>query len=170
MKNLSHRRAVAAAFLVATTLGTTLTAAGPASAEYAGTTEGCTPGYWKNHPEAWLETPDAPAPVYKEKTPLTTISNSFAAYLPDATFGSALRAKGGSGLKGAAGNLARAATASWLNATVEIAFPYRRNTAGIDGQESLRVLVTRALESRDRATILALATTLDDANNLGCPL
>ena len=73
-------------------------------------------------------------------------------------------------LTGAATILARAATASWLNATVEIAFPYRRFQPGVGGVGSISSLVTAALSSGDRATILALATTLDNANNLGCPL
>ena len=134
----------------------------PAGATEVGNTEGCTPGYWKNHPQSWLEQPTDTTPVYTPSTPLSTISSAFNTYLPGATFGSALQGGGGPGLTGAATILARAATASWLNATVEIAFPYQRAT--------LTTLVTNALQSGDRATILDLATTLDGANNLGCPL
>ncbi|VXC51916.1 hypothetical protein [Nocardioides sp. AX2bis] len=144
--------------------------AGPASADMVGTTEGCTPGYWKNHPQSWLDNPTDTTPVYTPKTPLTVVSPQFAKSLPGETFGGALKGGGGKGLAGATAILARAATAAWLNSTVEIAFPYRRTTTGAGGVEGLRPLVNSALRSGDRAVILELATTLDNANNLGCPL
>ena len=85
-------------------------------AEESGTTEGCTPGYWKNHPESWLETPTDTVPVYTPSTPLNTISAGFDTYLPGFTFGAALEGGGGKGVTGAAQILARAATAAWLDA------------------------------------------------------
>ncbi len=154
--------------ILAASLG--VAAAGPAGATAVGNTQGCTPGYWKNHPQSWLERPTDTAPVYTPSTPLSTISNAFNSYLPGATFGSALQGGGGTGLTGAAKILARAATASWLNATVEIAFPYRRFQPGYGGVQSINTLVTNALLSGDRQTIIDLAATLDQANNLGCPL
>ncbi|MBI2711076.1 MAG: hypothetical protein HYX34_15510 [Actinobacteria bacterium] len=151
-------------------LGVAVVALSPAGATTSGTTEGCTPGFWKNHPAAWLERPTDTTPVYTPSTPLTTISASFSTYLPGWTFGQALQGGGGPGLTGAAAILARAATAAWLNATVEIAYPYRRYQTGEGGRPSLVSLVTTALDSGDRSRILAVATTLDNANNLGCPL
>ena len=38
------------------------------------------------------------------------------------------------------------------------------------GLRPLQVLITSALDSQDRDRMLALATLLDNANNLGCPL
>ena len=166
---MKHRVAAAIAATVLT-VAVGVIDVGPVGAEESGTTEGCTPGYWKNHPESWLETPTDTIPVYTPSTPLNTISAGFDTYLPGFTFGAALEGGGGKGVTGAAQILARAATAAWLDATVEIAFPYRRFQPGEGGVDSLHNLVTNALASGDRATILALARTLDVANNLGCPL
>ena len=59
---------------------------------------------------------------------------------------------------------------NWLNADVEILYPYRRDTTGFGGLPSLKSLITSALNSQDRDTMIALAAQLDAANNLGCPL
>ena len=69
----------------------------------------------------------------------------------------ALQGGGGSGVTGAAKILLRAGTAAYLNADVEILYPYRRDTTGFGGVASLRSLITSALNSGDRATMLALA-------------
>lgn len=133
--------------------------------------EGCTPGYWKNHPESWQETgPDSP------DTPLTydrTSKDRIPAFAPSSldldgdgdedTFLDALRFKGGSGLTGAERILFRAAVASWLNAaTEEVGFPLRRREFVPE--------VNAAVASGDRQTMLDLARELDELNNLGCPL
>jgi hypothetical protein len=75
----------------------------------------------------------------------------------------ALAFHGGSDLDGASGNLLRAATASLLNAAhPNVDFP--RTAAAVVNA------VNSALSSRNRDTILGLASALDDDNNLGCPL
>ena len=76
----------------------------------------------------------------------------------------------GPGVTGATQILLRAGVAAYLNADVEIPYPYRRWSTGFGGLQPLQTLITSAISSQDRATILALATKLDDANNLGCPL
>lgn len=140
----------------------------PASAENTGS-EGCTPGYWKNHPESWQEASRA-AP----NTPLTYDhpSTAFPPFDPtfdldgdgDAdTFLDALNYKGGSGAAGAERILLRAAVAAWLNAAHEgVGYPLRRAQFVAE--------VNAAIDSGDRQTMLALAARLDNLNNLGCPL
>ena len=120
--------------------------------------EGCTPGYWKNHTSNW-----------QEYSPSQTVGSVFPDYkgtYATTTLAGALALKGGSTLDGARQILLRAATASVLNAAHEgLGYPYRRDSG-------FRIIdtVEAALTSGDRAAILALAATLDKANNLGCPL
>ena len=145
----------------------------PAGATTVGPDEGCTPGYWKNHTASW-----------QEYVPTTPLSHLFTFPAAVSTFQSetmltALNGGGGPGLNGATTILLRAATAAYLNAAHDsIGYPLRRLLPspfqpwasdprfanGIHGA------VNDALASLDRNTILALATTLDNANNLGCPL
>ena len=174
-------RAAAAAAVVLVAAGGVLAA--PSSATEVGNSQGCTPGFWKNH-QPWK-----PAYVQSAYTADTELSDLFAkrnapppftftpyqfpaelASFNAMTMDQALQGGGGPGLAGATTILVRAATAAYLNADAEIAYPYRRWTTGFDGLASLQSLVTAAVSSKDRATILALATTLDNANNLGCPL
>ena len=132
-----------------------------ATATNSGTTEGCTPGYWKNHTESWEEY--GPGYALDDVFDFPASLSSF----ERVTLEQALALKGGSGTSGAAQILLRAATASVLNAAHEgVGYPYRRfkEPFGIVPQ------VNAALASGDRATMLALAATLDAANNLGCPL
>jgi hypothetical protein len=140
----------------------------PANAVNTGN-EGCTPGYWKNHPESWQEASRA-AP----NTPLTYDhpSTAFPPFAPtfdldgdgDAdTFLDALNYKGGSGLAGAERILLRAAVAAWLNAAHEgLGYPLRRAEFVAE--------VNAAIASGDRQTMLELAARLDRLNNLACPL
>jgi hypothetical protein len=117
--------------------------------------EGCTPGYWKNHTDSWE--------IY---TPTQTVNSVFGASpakLGSSTLLQALSFKGGSGVDGASQILLRAATAALLNAAnddVDYAFLSSQVIADVNA----------ALASGDRAVILALATTLDDANNAGCTI
>lgn len=123
--------------------------------------EGCTPGYWKNHTSNW-----------EEHNPNTKLGNQFT--FPDSlasfrtvTFLEALQGGGGPGVAGATKILMRAATAAFLNAAHEgLGYPYRRYNEPFN----IQAQVNAALASQSRDEILALATTLDDANNLGCPL
>jgi hypothetical protein len=118
--------------------------------------EGCTPGFWKNNAlkkgaSQWPSgfTPDELLSTAGFDTSLTG----------DATLLAALQFQGGSTLEGAAEILLRAAVAAVLNA------------AKFGGSPSTIISeVNSALASGDRDTILGLASTLDAANNLGCPL
>jgi len=75
------------------------------------------------------------------------------------------RDRGGKGISGATTVLLRAAVAAMLNAAYELDYPYQRF-----GSDGLIAQVNAAIASGDRDTILALASRLDIANNLGCPL
>lgn len=118
--------------------------------------EGCTPGYWKNHTDSWVG-----------YSPSATAGSVFAlggfSTLASKTLLQTLAGEGGPGTLGAARILLRAATAALLNA----AHP------GVDytlAQAAIVTQVNAALASNSRATMLALATSLDRDNNLGCPL
>ena len=118
--------------------------------------EGCTPGYWKNHPEAWVGF-----------TTGQTLESVFdvpdALGLDSVSLRSGLDFGGGSGTLGASKILLRAAVAALLN-SASSGVDYPLTTAQVIAQ------VNAALASADRDTILALATDLDKKNNLGCPL
>ncbi|MCB9871860.1 MAG: hypothetical protein H6836_04475 [Planctomycetes bacterium] len=125
--------------------------------------EGCTPGYWKNHKNAW------PAPL----VPSTTLGVAFGfsgipSWQPTLDAQSmilALQGGGGSGLGGATKILMRAATAALLNATSSnVNYPLTIN------QVKLLVLdeLSRPADSLTRERLLSLATRLDILNNLGC--
>ena len=128
--------------------------------------EGCTPGFWKNHPTIW-----------EEYTPATTVGSVWnfgaapaevAAYA-NTTFLDALEAGGGSGLEGATKILMRASVAAYLNAAHEgVGYPFRRLTAPPE-PGGMQPLIDAALASGDRDQMLALATLLDNTNNLGSP-
>jgi hypothetical protein len=126
-------------------------------------TQGCTPGYWKTHTDSWEET-----------TPGTTFGTLYVdarANVAGISLLDALQGGGGPGADGAATILARAATAAWLNAASEgVGYPWRRFSGGLGGRPALVPTVNAAFASGDRATMLALATRLDNDNNLGCPL
>ena len=117
--------------------------------------EGCTPGYWKNHVDSWPPTGYAPG---------QTVGSVFAG----SSFGGsslleALGFGGGPGVTGAQKILLRAAVAALLNA----AHP---GVAYTQSAASVISAVNAALASGSRDTMLALASSLDRDNNLGCPL
>ena len=139
-----------------------------AGAVTVGNGEACTPGYWKNHTSSW-----------EEYNPNTLVKNQFTALNDPAysafsstTFLQALQGGGGDNLTGATKILLRAAVAAFLNAAHDsLSYPLRRDATGFNGEPPIRSSVNDALDSMDRDTILALATTLDNANNNGvCPL
>jgi hypothetical protein len=117
-------------------------------------TEGCTPGFWKNHEEAWV--------TY---TPTQTVDSVFTGADPSlgsATLLEALSFQGGPDLVGKQEILLRAAVAALLN-----------TTAGIDyGVKSKALInaVNSRLASGSEKKIINFATQLDNRNNLGCPL
>jgi hypothetical protein len=120
--------------------------------------EGCTPGYWKNHPAAWTAT------GYSTSQTLESVFD-----VPDSlghdntTLLQALSLGGGSGVKGGAQILLRAAVASLLNAS-NPGVSFDLTSSQVISQ------VNAALASGNRDTMLALATQLDTLNNQGCPL
>jgi hypothetical protein len=96
--------------------GTVLT--GTATASNIGT-QGCTPGYWKNHTDNWEE--------YAPSTKVSAVFAGAPAPYANLTLEQALALKGGSGLDGSTEILLRAAVAAVLNAAHEgLGYPYRR--------------------------------------------
>jgi len=121
--------------------------------------EGCTPGYWKNHTDSW------PPTGYSPSQSVSSVFSTSATYpaLASASLLEALRFQGGSDNEGAAEILLRAAVAGLLDSSHPgVAYP--RTPAQVIAE------VDAALASGDRATMLTLATAIDQDNNLGCPL
>lgn len=117
---------------------------------------GCTPGFWKNHLSAWVGF----SPGHTLES-VFEVPNSLG--LDNKTLQQALSFPGGPGTLGGAKILLRAATAALLNA----AHPdinYTMSVAEVISQ------VNTALASNNRSTMLTLATSLDNDNNLGCSL
>jgi len=120
--------------------------------------QGCSPGYWKNHAASW------PATGYATGS---TVGSLFTASAWPAVDGSTLLAAldfgGGPGAEGAARNLLRAGVAALLNAAhPAVDYPMTSN--------ALLDAVNAALAGADRDAMLLVASQLDAANNLGCPL
>jgi hypothetical protein len=143
-----------------------LTVAPAANATNIGA-EGCSPGYWKNHTENWEEF--APTTLVRFMFMQNGVSVFDSALPPEVaayrktTAVDALNGGGGPGLDGATQILLRASVAAYLNAAHEgLGYPLRR--------KQMYGMIRTALESGDRATMLALAAELDALNNLGCPL
>jgi hypothetical protein len=127
--------------------------------EPPGGSEGCTPGYWKNHTESWAGS------GYSPNQTVGSVFSGASAFpsLASQSLLQALQGGGGSGTLGAAKVLLRAATAALLNAA-HTGVDYPRTSAQIISD------VNAALTSNNRNTMLALATALDKDNNGGCPL
>lgn len=119
------------------------------------TTQGCSPGYWKNHPDAWADTGFSP----NQTVALAGFTNTGRQSL---SLIDALSLKGGSTIQGAKDILLRAAVAALLNAA-DPSLNYPRTVAQVLND------VNAAMASGDRTTILTLASELDADNNLGCP-
>lgn len=116
--------------------------------------EGCTPGFWKNHPQAWnISTSTTLEAIFDVPNSLN---------LDNQTFLEALQGGGGPGVQGGATILLRAATAAYLN-SLEANIDYPLTSAQVVSQ------VNAALATNNREAMLKLATTLDQYNNLGCP-
>lgn len=125
--------------------------------EVNGGGEGCTPGYWKNHLAAWSPT------GYSSSQLVSSVFSGANANQAGKTLLQALNFGGGPGVDGAEKILLRAAVASLLNAA-HTGVDFSMTPAQVISQ------VSAALATDNRATILALATTLDTENNEGCPL
>jgi len=120
-------------------------------------TQGCTPGFWKNHTDLWTgySTGQTVGSVFTIPGSLSSLAGF--SLLDALSFG------GGGGTLGAARNLLRAGVAGLLNA----AHP------GVNyGHPDTEVImfVNAALASGSRGDMLAAAAQLDTLNNLGCPL
>jgi hypothetical protein len=156
----------------------------PASANEGGLTEGCTPGFWKNHTD-WKSYDDGSGDTADDNFPDTTLSHMLRSpdgfgqdYVFPAVYGdlgsvtmlAALSQGGGSTLRGAANNLMRHAVAAYLNADAGLEYPFRRYTIGEDGSPPLVQQIQTALNSEKRGKIIELKDALAAANELGCPL
>ena len=144
-------RALAVFALVAVT---GLVAATPGGAWTDNPTEGCTPGYWKNHTDAWV--------TY---TPSQTVDSVFTGADPSLgsqTLLDALSFQGGSDLVGKEEILLRAGVAALLNSTSGIDY-------GVPPQAIINA-VNKRLATQNPKKINKLATKLDTRNNLTCPL
>ncbi len=120
--------------------------------------QGCTPGYWKNHTSSW-----APAGYSPSQSVVSVFAQASPYSAGSATLHQALYFGGGPGVDGAAEILLRAAVAALLNAShPDVSYP--------ETPASVVAAVDTALASGDRDTMLHLAATLDSENNLGCPL
>jgi hypothetical protein len=133
--------------------------AAPASAWFGN--QGCTPGYWKNHADAWADTPYSPTDTVGSVFTVPADLSSFSSE----TLHDALQGGGGKGVTGATTILLRAAVASLLNANDANVLFHSPSTAIVNH-------VNTALASEKRGKILRLATRLDGFNNGtdGCPL
>ena len=121
--------------------------------------QGCTPGYWKNHTDSWP--PTGYSPSQKVQSVFSQASNYPS--LGNASLLDALSFDGGSTIEGAVGILLRASVAALLD-SAHPGVNYPRSTASVISD------VNAALASGDRDTMLSLASKLDRDNNLGCPL
>ena len=140
--------------------GSNVTASDPS--HYFGQTpgsQGCTPGYWKNHTDSWAAAGYSPS-----QTILSVFSESWRhPALAGSTLHEALGFGGGAGVEGAAEILLRAAVAALLNGA-HPGVDYPRYASDVIAN------VNTALASGNRDTMLSLAAALDADNNLGCPL
>jgi hypothetical protein len=119
--------------------------------------EGCTPGYWKNHPDCW-ECFDPETPLCDVFTVPAELQEEFC----DDDLMDAMNYGGGPGVEGAARNLFRHATAALQNACdADVAYPL--TVAGVID------LVNDALATGDRGEIDAAKNILAGYNEAGCP-
>jgi hypothetical protein len=123
-----------------------------------GGTKGCTPGFWKNHTDAWVGF-----------LPSQTLEDVFdvpdSLGLDSTTLLQALSFGGGPGFAGGARTLLRDAVAALLNSAhpdVSGGFPY---TTG-----QVISLTNAALATGNRTAALNQASAFNSANNLGCPI
>jgi hypothetical protein len=131
-------------------------AAAPGAQATGTGTDGCTPGYWKNHTSNWEEarTTKLVKSAFDVGT-FTAVGNM--------TFLQALQGGGGTGTTGAARILARSAVAAWLNAAHDdLGYPLTR--------AQIKRMVDAAFASGSRAEMIRVAARLDSLNNSDCPL
>jgi hypothetical protein len=178
------RKAIRALAVGALSSALVLSLAGSALAESQfGGNQGCTPGYWKTHPENWPGTNPSddeygltrvlavPSNIVDSKFGSLDGLGSLKAKYYSTTMLGALSLQGGPGIDGAAQILFRAAVAAYLNAADDrIDYKYRRD---VDPEPTIRSLVQSAVSpTADRSKMIAVAALLDATNNApeGCPL
>jgi hypothetical protein len=120
------------------------------SFEAGACTVGCTPGYWKNHTNAWV--------TYTPTMKVTAVWAN--AGTGDMTLLQALDGGGGDTLEGARLILLRAAVAAILN---EAKF-------GTNFVTNIKTTVATYLATYNRDIYISVASWLDSLNNTGCPL
>ncbi len=121
------------------------------------TGEGCSTQFWRHHCCSWqVYSPmDTLGEVFAFPAPLSSLASN--------TLHQAVRYTGGSDLMGSARVLLRAGVTALLNAAhAEVDFPL--------SEAEVVAQVNAALATLDPAEMLQAAATLDDLNNLGCPL
>jgi uncharacterized repeat protein (TIGR01451 family) len=119
---------------------------------------GCTPGFWKNHPDCWCETYEPGDRVDSVFTIPSELGN-----LADDTLMQAFGYGGGKGIYGGARILLRAAVAAILNACNDnVAYPM--------GETAVINAVNAALATLDRQEMVGLGGILDMYNNYGCSI
>jgi uncharacterized repeat protein (TIGR01451 family) len=125
--------------------------------------QGCTPGFWKEN--ALKHTASQwPAPYTPNETLADAgFKNATVVNLSTTTLLDALQFQGGSGVGGAEQILLRSAVSALLN-SASTGVNYPLTTSQVLSE------VNAALATHNRTTILALASQLDQDNNLGCPL
>jgi uncharacterized repeat protein (TIGR01451 family) len=124
-----------------------------------GGTQGCSHGYWKNHPGSW------PATGYSTGQTVSSVFSKASLYpsIASVSLMDSLSFEGGSDVTSAAKNMLKQATGSLLNsAHAGVDFPWQ--TAQLISD------VNAALASQNINTLLSLATVLEHDNTLGCPL
>jgi hypothetical protein len=131
--------------------------------------EGCTPGFWKNHTDCWCNDVYPPSmdvdDVWNALKDPNYVALDDSKWTPATdTLNESIRYRGGGGLAGAARNMLRHATAALQNACVsDVAYP--ASVATIISE------VNRVLATEDPAEIQALHTILADWNeNSPCPI
>lgn len=112
------------------------------------TPEGCSPGYWKNHPSSWATT------GYSTSDDFDTVFG-VDAFQPNLTLLQALQ-QGGGGKK----KLGRHGVAALLNAA----------SSGVSFPRSEADVISAVRNAMQTGVYEPLATNLDTDNNLGCPL
>jgi uncharacterized repeat protein (TIGR01451 family) len=119
---------------------------------------GCTPGFWKTHPDCWCEdyeTGDMLGSIFTVPSELSGMA--------DDSLMKALKYGGGPGVEGAASNLFRSAVSALLNACNDNV-NYPMSVSSVISE------VNTALATLDRHEILSLHAMLDMYNNLGCSI
>lgn len=126
-------------------------------APVAACTQGCTPGFWKNHTTVTVwggYLPDQSLYSAGFRVP-PAVGDHYGTTLLEA-----LQGGGGPGLEGAGRILLRAAVASLLNGTLPGDLGYYDDTV---------TAANAAMATLSRATMLWWAGEFDYYNNLGCP-